>query len=634
MADIALLVPKEEMAECGRRLVKYEGYNVKRIKCINTNEAVNEAKVAVNSGINVIISEGIQALSIKKSTNVPVVEIKITAQEIGILIKNAKKLSKKDKPTIAIIGFYNMFSDMSYIETIFDIKLKTYFVEELDELHIAVENAVNDKADIIIGSDIVAQSAEIENVPCLFLSLTEDSIREAFKTAQNVCYAIELEKKNLLKLGTMLDYSFNGIIKINQTGYILAANQIIEKILSQKNDKLIGRHITEIVKEINIEQLGKVLNSGGEIYSNFIYLNNIPFIIIVVPTKINNKIDGAVLSFQKVIKKEDTNTNLLKETYVKDYVAKHKFEDILKKSKKMSNVVDIAKMYSLSKSPVLIYGETGTEKEILAEGIHNNSIRKNGPFVSVNCSGLTEQEQFGYIFGISENNENDFVCALRAANYGTLLINGIDRATLKCQQKLYNFIANKEYSKNYFSKKVRYDVRIITSCEKNLLFKMQEGNFRTDLYYILSSLSLEIPPLRERREDIGDFIDKYVKIFSDMYSKYHVLTEGAYNMLINYYWAGNLLQLKSFIERMILSSKHRTIDEVFVKLLIDEMYPVIHKEDNIERMIVYKNPEAVKISELLKKYNGNRTLVANELKVSKTTLWRYMKKFGIASKID
>jgi len=634
MAEMALLVSKEEIAEYGRKLVKNEGYNVKRIKCIKTNEAVNEARIAINSGINVIISGGIQALSIKRSTNVPVVEIKITTQEIGILIKNAKKLSKKDKPTIAIIGFYNMFSDMSYLETIFDIKLKTYFIKELDELHIAIQDAINDKADIIIGSDIVVESAEMENIPCLFLSLTEDSIREAFKIAQNVCYAIELEKKNLLKLGTMLDCSFNGIIKINQAGYILSANQIMEKILFQENNKFIGKHITEIINEINVEQLENMLNNGGEIYSNFIYLNNTPFIIIVVPTKINNKIEGVILSFQKVIKKENTNTQLLKEVYIKDYVAKHKFEDILKKSKKMNDVVNMAKMYSLSKNPVLICGETGTEKEILAEGIHNNSIRKNGPFVSVNCSGLTEQEQFSHIFGISKNDENDFMYALKVADHGTLLINGIDKATLKCQQKLYNFIANKEYSKNYFSKKVHYDVRIITSCEKNLLFKMQEGNFRTDLYYLLSSLSVEIPPLRERTEDIAEFIDKYIKIFSEIYSKYHVLTEGAYSTLINYYWAGNLLQLKSFIERMILTSKHRTIDEVFVRLLIDEMYPIIHKEDNIEKMIIYKNPEAVKISELLKKYNGNRTLVANELKVSKTTLWRYMKKFGIASKID
>lgn len=176
------------------------------------------------------------------------------------------------------------------------------------------------------------------------------------------------------------------------------------------------------------------------------------------------------------------------------------------------------------------------------------------------------------------------------------------------------------------------NVRIIATTTKNLSVLVQQGSFREDLYYLLSGLTIEVEPLRNRIEDLENLVDTYIKLYCDMYSRYHVLTSGAKKILMEYPWYGNLIQLESFCDRMILSATHRTLDEVFIKQLMNELYPIIHQQNNREKIIVYKDPEALVISEMLEKHGGNRALVAEELGISKTTLWRHMKKYGISNK--
>jgi transcriptional regulator with PAS, ATPase and Fis domain len=178
------------------------------------------------------------------------------------------------------------------------------------------------------------------------------------------------------------------------------------------------------------------------------------------------------------------------------------------------------------------------------------------------------------------------------------------------------------------------EVRLMVSTTKNLCALVQQGLFREDLYYLVMGLTLEIPPLRKRTDDLEKLLEGYIKKYSEIYSRYHVLTAGAKKILLDYPWYGNLLQLESFCERMILTANHRSINEIYVNYLLDELYPVIHQQNSREKVIIYKDPEALEIAAILEKHGGNRAIAAQELGISKTTLWRHMKKCGISNKYD
>jgi len=635
MAEITLFVPREEMLQQAHNIVQADNFNIKEMKVINTSDSVSEARSALARGANIIIARGYQASLIKHYTNIPVVEIQLTGQEMGLLITKAKQIVKKERPVIGVVGFSNMFCDMTYFNQIYQIELRTYLAPDAEGLHSAIQQAINDNLDIIIGGDTAIKAASDAGIPSLFLSSTEDSLREAFKVAEKMQYAIDLEKRDTAQLETLLDYSFSGIIKINKSGNIVIINRIMEEILKKSSSDVVGKPVTEVIKDISIDIINKILLEGNEIYSSFITLNDVALVVIIAAIKVDEKIDGAIITCHKLKKMKQVEAEILRERYLYGYIAKGNFDDIPHYSKEMQKSIALARIYAQSRSPVLICGEIGTEMELFAQAIHNNSLYKNGPYITVNCFGISDEMQTEIIFGSrneksSDNNEG----ALAAANHGTLLISEIDKLSLNSQYRLYRAIRYKSLIRNDIEKTISIDVRIIATTTKKLSVLVQQGQFREDLYYLLSGLTIDVEPLRNRPEDLEYLLDMYIKLYCDMYSRYHVLTSGARKILMEYPWPGNLIQLESFCERMILSASHRSLDEPFVKNLMDELFPNIHHQNNREKIIVYKNPEAIAITEALEKYDGNRSLAAAALGISKTTLWRHMKKYGISNKYD
>ncbi len=634
MSEITLFVPREEMLHQAHDILHVENYSIKDMKVIASADAVSEARSALAKGTSIIIARGYQASLIQYYTNIPVVEIKITGQEMGLLITKAKKIIKKSRPVIGVVGFNNMFCDMTHFNQIYDIELRTYLVSNPDELGVAINEAINDNLDIIIGGDNAITAASRAGIPSLFLSSTEDSIREAFKVAENMKYAADIEKRSMAQIETLLDYSFSGIVKMNQSGEIVVINKIMEEILGKASAEVEGKPVIDVFKDIDKDKLEATLNEGNEIYSTFLRVNDNALVIIVAPIKVDHRIEGAILSCHKVKKIKEVEADILRERYLYGYIAQGTLEDIPHKSKSMKKNIALAKIYAQSNSPILIYGEIGTEKELFAQGIHNNSLRKNGPFISTNCIGMREEMQTEILFGGTKESEKDTQQgALIAANHGTVLISEIDKLSLSTQYRLYKMIRYKTLIRNDIVRTMSIDVKIIATTSKNLSVLVTQGLFREDLYYLLCGLTIDVDPIRNRPEDLEYLIDNYVKIYCDLYSRYHVLTAGAKQRMLTYPWYGNLIQLESFCDRMILAAGHRSIDEAYVTELLDELYPIVQQQGNSkEKLVIYKDPEAIAISQVLEKHNGNRTLAAEELGISKTTLWRHMKRLGITSK--
>lgn len=628
MSGIVIFVPQEKMLRDVERLLEKEDYEIDEVKYVHTSNIVNEAYRVVSNGASIIIARGIQAQIIKRFTKIPVVEITLTGQEISLLIVEAKKRIKTSKPKIGIVGMKNMFCDMTYFGQIFDVDLQCFLAEKDQDFHQIIGHAVDANLDLIIGGDMACLEAEMAQIQCMFLSSTEDSIKVAIETANRMKYAQEVEKRNNANIEVLTEYSFNGIIKLNLSGQIVMMNPVMEELLGINKNDVMDRYIWDILTDIEHQKVENVLLNTREDYSTLIQQNNQSLSITLIPIKVNDVIEGAILYCHRLSGAARIGNDKLQEMYLKGYVAKNRFEDLELASIQMEEVILLAKVFSQSNNPVLIEGDTGTEKDILAACIHNNSIRKTGPFITVNCGGLSEAEQAKMLFGT----EKDFQGALVTGRRGTVYIQEIEQLSYHNQVLLFQTIMKKALIQEGAEKITMLDVRLIVSSTDDLAFKIKENKFRADLYYCLSGLYLYIPPLAERKEDIEMYATKYIKEYMQRYSRYYILSDEGKKMIKTFSWNGNLIQLESFCERLILTTKQRKLDEHIIRRLLNQMYANVKKKENFSELEEIQDPRAIPIIKALDKYSGNRLKAADELKISTTTLWRYIKKYGIEKK--
>lgn len=640
MGKIALMVSREEMLYQAHNILQEKKYEISEIRVVQTRDTIVEARQSIANGASIIIARGLQASLIKQYTDIPVVEIALTAQEMALLVVKAKQIVKKPKPVIAVVGFKNMFCDMSYFDTLYDIELRTYYSANSSGLRDAALRAVEEKADLIIGGDTVVEVATEARIPSLFLSTTEDSLKTAFAMAESMNYAMGVEKKNAAQMETLLDYSYSGVIKLDAEGLITAVNPLMEDILGCKEEELTGKRITDVFGDLGEDAVYQVLSEGEE-YSSFMDANRTSLFGVLAPILIENRVDGAILTCHKMKRRQSVEVESQKKRRSKGLVALGKFQDILQKSKAMQECVHTAKLYSLSEKPVMIIGEPGSETRLIAQSIHNSSLRNDGPFMDISCCGLTAESQMELIFA-------DKGAAVQVKG-GSLFIEDVDQLTMDNQYRLYQLIRYKRRSGKDASQPVHADVRVMVSTGTSLERMMSRGEFRKDLYYLLNGLVVSIPPIRSREEDLRQKITDCIKEGCERYSRYHVLTNGAWKILMDYEWKGNLLQIESFCERLILTSSRRSIDEIAVNRLLRELYPE-HEDfcqedssppekrfreelqfpsESQNYTTISESREAQKIINALKKAGGDRLKAAAELGISKTTLWRWMKKFEI-----
>lgn len=636
MGKIALLVPREEMLYQAHNILQERKFEIQEMRVIKTSDAVMEARRSIADGASIIIARGLQAALIKQYTDIPVVEIMMTAQEMALLVMKAKQIVKKPRPVIAVAGLDNMFCNMSYFDELYEIELRTYFAKRGSELSETIDRAVSEDVDLIIGGDTAVAAASEAGIPSLFLSMTEDSMRQAFAMAERLEYAMNEEKRTAAQMATLTDYSFNGVVQLDRGGDVTAVNPMMEDMIGKRQEEIKGQHILQLVPQIGDEALKQVLQSGKE-YSLFLEWNQVPFFAVLAPVVYEEQIEGAIITCHKMMKKKPAAPERDKKNKNRALPPLVRFEDILQKSAAMQECIRLARLYAMSEQPVVLMGEPGTEKRMLAESIHNSSSREHGPFLDVPCDGLSEEEQYGMIFG-----ERGAVWQVQG---GTLLIQDAEQMTAANQYRLYQLIRFHVCHGSDAASLKKVDVRIMVTVGKPLIELKRDHCLREDLYYLLSGLELKVPPLRDRKEDLEQKIDETLRDCCERYARYHVLTRGAKEILMKYAWPGNLFQIESYFERLILTAGKRSVDEIAVRKLLETLYPQErelcpqngHPEDwtkpggssgiRSSRLVISEEEEAIRNS--LIRYGGSREKTAKVLGISKATLWRKMKKYGI-----
>ena len=313
---------------------------------------------------------------------------------------------------------------------------------------------------------------------------------------------------------------------------------------------------------------------------------------------------------------------------------RYSFEGIIGTSEKIKDVLDLAARVAASDASILITGESGTGKELLAKGIHFNSSRANGPFVAINCAAipeaLIESELFGHMKGAFTGAVRDKEGKFELADGGTLFLDEIGELRIDLQAKILRALQEREVDRVGGSKPVSVDARVLAATNKDIERAVKEGAFREDLYYRLSVITLHMPPLRERRDDVPLLAEYFLRKFNK--SADVKLEPAALASLASYGWPGNVRELENVMERASVLRRGETVTpaDLPVKILKKEI-------PGIDDIILNLPDEGLSLEELekgliikaLEKHKGNQTRAAEYLRITRPTLIYRMEKYGL-----
>ena len=307
------------------------------------------------------------------------------------------------------------------------------------------------------------------------------------------------------------------------------------------------------------------------------------------------------------------------------------FEDIIYKDEKMKRIIELASKVSDYKTTVLITGESGTGKELIARSIHTNSSRKNKPFVALNCAAipenLLESELFGYDAGAFSGANKSKPGLFEEADGGTLFLDEIGEFPLILQPKLLRVLQDEEIRRLGGTKTKKIDVRILAATSKDLARQIEINEFRADLFYRLNVMQIEIPPLRERKDDIPVLVDYFIEKYNEkLGSNVKGVTKKVLNKIISNTWQGNVRELENIIEKSMILSDREIIDEIELIKRDEQIDPRIWM-DSMKLDEALSKLEKLYIEKALLDNDGNRTRAAEILGISRRGLLYKIKEY-------
>ena len=481
------------------------------------------------------------------------------------------------------------------------------------------------------------------------LNLTGKSNMEHPHTLGLVIFGVTAIENELFRIKTksILNQTYNymktvienvdkGIIIIDTHGIIININALGLKILEKKNNNLINEDINYIIP--NFKNIVDRISNSNETIIREIKLSHdskYKTEVTLKGIKHNEKLIGIVAILTKI------KENHKKSEFTGAFFT---FNDIIGKSDAIKNVITNCKVIANSPSTVLIQGESGTGKEVLAQSIHNYSIRKDKKFVAINCgaipANIIESELFGYEDGtFTGGKKGGRIGKIELANGGTLFLDEIGDMPLDMQVKLLRVLQEGRVTRLGGSKEIPVDMRVIAATNKNLKKEIKDGTFREDLYYRLCVIPIKLPPLRERKGDIRMLIEYFLTMKSIKLEKeIPNISKDLINKLLTYKWPGNIRQLENCIENIVnLNGKlsYEILDEsddINKDLLNINSSNNMISENIIEEKFNLEDIEKATIINAIKYNNYNISKTAKSLGVSRNTLYLKIKKYNIEIK--
>lgn len=429
------------------------------------------------------------------------------------------------------------------------------------------------------------------------------------------------------ELKTLLRALPEPILSVDPKGDILVANNAAQRILKLDADQLKGTPLKQWIKGFNIN---KWLGQKNRVpQTSYIQLKNITYLCDVHPIDVPEVQEsevvkaGAVLTFK--------SPERLGRQIAAFQQTSGEFDMIVAESSPMKKLIRQAKKMSQLDAPLLLIGEIGTGKELLAKSCHQHSLRRDHSFLNLNCAAMEETELQKKIFGETTESEVEPGLLAQAEN-GTLFLDNIDSLGLATQQRILSFLQDKKYQTVGGSELISADTRIIFATSQNLLELCETEQFRDDLYYRLNVLSLHLPNIQERRSDIVPLAEHFITRFTESQGKFISLSTASKNKILQYPWPGNVRQLENALLRAVALVEGDILEPEHLHL------PNLREDENINFILedqfegtldaAVKKFEAELLRRLYPAYPSSRQL-GKKLGVSHTAIANKLRDFGI-----
>lgn len=628
--EICLIAPSQALVDLTASLVKKRGENIGLYVGV-LDEGIRIAEELSKQGAKIFISrKGTASLISKKG---------FTVAKISTTLNDYLRhlnLLKQHSGRIAIVEYIEFVPELKKLCKYLGVEdTYIYGYSNADDYKRCAEKAINSDANILMGGGgLLPAEAKRLNIPYTVVENTKQSINLALDAAQQLLRVQkqeEEEKKHykvqLEKYSTVVNYTHDAIISVDEKGIIAVVNTEALKIL-KLTDNCVGQDIMKIVPTLEFNLLKK--NKNREI-NKIIKINETLISVNKVPITVNGAFEGAVYIIRDIKEIQKSEKEIRLQLYKKGHIAKYDFLDIIGDSLSIQRAKDIAKNYAKARSSILITGETGTGKELFAQSIHNNSPRKKGPFVAVNCASLPKDLLSSELFGYEEGAFSGAVKGGKAgifeiAHGGTIFLDEIGEISQETQIQLLRVLQEKEVRRLSSDKVIPIDVRVICATNKDLAEEVKKNHFRMDLFYRINVLKLKIPPLREREEDIPLIVDHFLQQFrKENYRNIKEYMEALYPQILGYSWPGNIRELLAITERIAILLENNFSMNIDLSMILENIgySSLLVKNQTVEQL--HKNDIIIALKN--NQYKKGKT--AKALGISRSTLWRLMNKYNI-----
>lgn len=618
--------------------VAYKEYFQYRAEDIFSDNGVTDADILVYSpeaiaqlpgcGYLALLARGGTAEELRQQLDIPVVEIPVSFQDITAALLEASRYGRK----IGVVGYRNVLGHLDQLNPILNVEITQVIATSAEDTRKAIESLCAHGIDVIVGGFLQVEIAAQLGIRHVLLDLYEDSLLEAYHQARTIAESVLRNARKQEEINTILNTTKEAFLAVDLAGRVTVVNQAARRLSRRREKDIMGQPLESVFPTMT--GLLEVLETQRERLREPLTIGETTILCDMIPLQIRDgQPVGAMASFSDIDSITKSEHALRSKLYGSGLYATYTFDCIIYKSKLMGNLLHTARRYAAADSAVLILGETGVGKELFAQSIHNASDRRKGPFVAINCASIPESilesELFGYeegaFTGAKKNGKPGF---FELAHKGTIFLDEIGEMPIWLQARLLRVLQEKRVMRLGGSQIIPIDVRIIAATNKDLSTLIREDKFRTDLFYRLNVLTLPVPPLRQRSEDIPILVEDYLRRNGfDL-----TLTRNAEEALCQGDWPGNIRQLFNFVERLYVIHGSREVDEQTVRTLLAtethapaSVEPPVEPTPHRKRTVVTRET----LLDTLNRFGGSREAAAEALGIHRSTLWRLLKKYNI-----
>lgn len=566
---------------------------------------------------HVIAARGITGYSIReRHPKVAFVEISVTSDDILNTLSKAVELFGRQH--MAVVLPDSVRCNMEQIIRLSGLALEIFYIHNEEDVAQTMDAIQREGIRYVIGGLTVYGECRRRGLSALPFETAEETVHRTVDIALETARSINRARVKSHLMRTVLDNHHDGVLACDLRGAVVAANtQACYHLTGGKSAvaEIINRHIDVLLPDSGWRE---VLDSGVA-QDTLREFNGLTAIMRCAPMNMDGQRTGVFFTIQTARTIQDNDSRIRREMSQKGFTAQYTFGDILAKDGQMQQRLILAYKYAKTDANVLLLGETGTGKELFAQSIHNASSRSQYPFVAVNCAALPEQLLESELFGYSEGaftgaKKGGKEGLFELAHKGTIFLDEIGEMPINLQAKLLRVLQEKELRRIGDNKIIPVDVRIISATNITIRRKILDGQFRSDLYYRINLLEMQLPPLRERPDDIEwifmNLLEQHCRARALPVPR---VSPEVLAQMRSCPWYGNVRELRNFSERLIILNEGSEITPEQLKLtgLIDAAVP---EEDGPAERSVSAQPYKRKED------------IAREMGISRTTLWRRSKK--------